>query len=265
MAFSPGYFFIIMILAVIVALVYILATYNNCEKIALSSVNAKEADPVRFRQLHNLVESMAIASGLPKPKVYIMPGNRINAFATGRNPDKAVICVTETALQKLNKQELEGVIGHEMSHIANYDVRFMTLVAVVVGAIAIFSQIFLRSLWFDGGRSSGNSDSGGNAIFMIIALVVAVLAPIIVMLVQLSISRKREYMADAGSVSFTRYPPGLINALKKINQEIKSEKELKVSGAVTPLLFAPNVRMEVTSLLATHPAIKDRIKKLEEM
>jgi heat shock protein HtpX len=174
-----------------------------------------------------------------------------------------VICVTEAALQKLNKQELEGVIGHEMSHIANYDVRFMTLVAVVVGAIAIFSQIFLRSLWFSGG--SRDSDSGGNAIFLIIAIVLAVLAPIIVMLVQLSISRKREYMADAGSVSFTRYPPGLIGALKKINQEIKSEKELKVSGAVTPLLFAPNVRMEATSLLATHPDINKRIRVLESM
>ncbi|MEM7817108.1 MAG: M48 family metalloprotease, partial [Candidatus Aenigmatarchaeota archaeon] len=178
LAFSPGYFFVIMTIASCVAIAYVLLTYNNCEKIALASVNAKPASPEDYPELHNAVENMALASGMPKPKVYIMPGKQINAFATGRGPNRAVICVTEGCIEKLNKQELEGVIGHEMSHIANYDIRYMTIVAVVAGAIVIFSQLFLRSLWFGGRRSEGRSE--GQAILMLIALALAIVAPIIV-------------------------------------------------------------------------------------
>ena len=184
-------------------------TYYNSDKIALASVHAKKADPLLHKDLYNAVENMSIASGMPMPKVYIMPGNQINAFATGRDPKHATICITEAALKRLNKQELEAVVGHEMSHIANYDIRFVTTVAVVVGAISIFSQLFLRSLWFKNDRKQGN------ALFFVIAIVLAILAPLIVKLVQLAISRKREFMADAGSVKLTRYPPGMINALKK--------------------------------------------------
>ncbi|UCD21086.1 MAG: M48 family metalloprotease [archaeon] len=244
-----------MIIATIIAIIYVLATYNNSEKIAISSAKAKPADPIRHRGFINAIDNMSIASGMPKPKAYVMPGSRINAFTAGRDPNRAIICVTEGALKKLSKQELEGVVGHEMAHIANYDMRFMTLVAIVVGAIAIFSQIFLRSLWFSGGRRSSGE---GGAILMIIAIALAILAPIIVMLVQLSISRKREFMADAGSVSFTRYPPGLVGALKKIGNEMGKEKKLEINRAVSHLLFAPNI-------LSTHPSIKDRIKKLEQM
>ena len=137
------FFFVIMIFGIIISLFYVLISYYNSDKIALASVNAKQASQQEYRQYHNIVEGLCIASGMPKPRLYIMKGEQINAFATGRDPQHAVICVTEGSLQKLNKQELEGVLAHELSHIANYDIRFMTLVAVLVGMIAIISEIFL--------------------------------------------------------------------------------------------------------------------------
>jgi len=254
--------FVMLILATIISIVYVLITYFNSAKIALASVKAQEADQVQHRELYNAVENMSIASGMPMPKVYVMPGDQINAFATGKDPQNSVVCVTEGALDKLNKQELEGVIGHEMSHVANYDIRFITIVAVVVGAISIFSQLFLRSLWFGGGRSSGDSDSGGNAIFLIVALVLAIIAPIIVKLVQLAISRRREYMADAGSVEFTRYPPGLIHALEKIKDD---DGKINVPDAVAPMFFSDTVKRNLAELFQTHPNINKRIAALESM
>jgi len=259
-AFSPEYFFTIMAFASLISIFYVLITYYNSDKIALASVGARKADPVLHRALYNAVENMSIASGLPMPKVYVMKGDSINAFATGRDPQHSSICVTTCALEKLDKEELEGVIGHEMSHIANYDIRFVTTVAVVVGAISIFSQMFLRSLWF---RSGNNDDrNGGNIIFFLIAIVLAILAPIAVKLVQLAISRKREFMADAGSVQFTRYPPGLINSLKKIKKE---QKGLRVPGAVAPMFFSSATKEKMAELFQTHPRIDQRIKALEAM
>ena len=161
-------------------------------------------------------------------------------------------------MQKLNKQELEGVLGHELSHIANYDIRFMTLAAVMIGMIAIISQIFLRSLWFGGGRDRDNK----NAILMIIGIALAILAPILVQLVQLAISRKREYAADASSVKFTRSPTGLIGALKKIKND---NNPVKVSGAIAPLFMSDPGRRDLSDLFATHPSLDSRIKILERM
>jgi heat shock protein HtpX len=259
MAYDPGSFFFIMILAIIFSLSYILISYYNSDKIAIASVNARPADRTQFRQYYDLVEGICLASGLPMPKLYIMNNEQINAFATGRNPEKAVICVTTGALQKLNKQELEGVISHEISHIANYDIRFMTLVAVMVGMIAIISEIFLRSLWF---RSSGNDREGkGNAIFLLIGIVLAILAPIFVQLVQLSISRKREFTADATAVKFTRTPTGLANALKKI----KNDKPMKISSAMKSLFMSDPARSKIQNLFSTHPPLDERIKILEKM
>ena len=259
-AFDPSYFTLIMILAISISLLYILGTYANANKIALASVKAKKADHVQHKQLYNAVENMSLASGMPMPGVYVMDSENINAFATGKNPQHAVICVTTGALKKLNKQELEGVVGHEMAHIANYDIRFITIVAVVVGAIAIFSQIFLRSLWFGGGGR--RNQGGGNIIFFVIAIGLAILAPIIVKLVQLSISRKREFMADAGSVQFTRYPPGMINSLKKIKHETKA---MKINSAISPMLFSDPAKKRFSNLFQTHPPINDRIKDLEKI
>ncbi len=249
--------FILAIFASILSLGYILLTYNFSDKIAIMSVGAKEADKNKDKILYGAVEKMAIASGLPMPKVYIMKGEQINAFATGKNPKNSLVCVTNGAIKKLNEDELEAVIGHEMSHIGNYDIKFVTIVAVVVGAISIFSELFLRSLWY-----RDNNDNNRNIIFILIAIVFAILAPIIVKLVQLSISRKREYMADAGSVQFTRYPKGLIGALNKIQND---HENLKVPGAIAPMFFSDTTKKRVIELFQTHPTIKKRIDALERM
>jgi len=259
-AFDSGYFFFIMIIAIIFSLSYILISYYNSHKIAVLSAGAKIANRSEYRDYYNIVEGLTIASGLPMPKLYIMPSNQINAFASGRNPKNSVVCVTEGALKKLDKRELEGVLAHELGHIGNYDIRYMTLVAVMVGMIAIISEIFLRSLWFKGG--GGGNDNKAGAIFMIIGIVLAIVAPIVVYFVQLSISRKHEYSADATAVKFTRYPQGLIGALKKIKQDYGVEsREKKVNKAIAPLFFANPFK----NIGSTHPDIDRRIKVLEKM
>jgi len=256
MAFAPEYFFLIMIIAIIFSISYILISYYNSDKIAIASVRAKKALREQYKKFYDAVEGLSIASGMPMPKLYIMPSQQINAFASGRDPKNSVICITQGAFDKLDKNELEGVIAHELGHIANYDIRYMTLVAVMVGMIAIISEIFLRSLWFSGGGSKDNK----NAIFIIIGIAMAILAPIVVYLVQMAISRKREFSADASSVKFTRYPQGLIRALKKIKQDnVPSEK--KVSKAIAPLFFANPFR----NIGSTHPPIEKRIEVLERM
>jgi heat shock protein HtpX len=254
-AFEPGFFFIIMIFSIIFSIGYLLISYYNSDKIAIMSVGAREAKRGDYRQYYDIVEGLTIASGLPMPKLYIMNSEQINAFASGRNPEHAVVCVTEGALKKLDKKELEGVLAHELGHVGSYDIRYMTLVAVMVGMISIISEIFLRSLWFRG----NNDDNKGNAIFIIIGIVLAILAPIVVYFVQLAISRKREFNADASAVKFTRYPPGLIGALKKIKSENQPEK--KINKAVAPLFFA-NPFKDIGS---THPDIDKRIQLLERM
>jgi len=257
LATDPGYFFIIMIIASLFSIFYVWFSYYNSDKIAVASVGAKEASREKHKDFYNLVEGLTIASGLPMPKLYIMNSENINAFATGRDPKHAVICVTEGALKKLERRELEGVLAHELGHVASYDIRYMTLVAVAVGMVSIISQIFLRSLWFGGGRSSNDK---GNAIYFIVAIALAILAPIVVFFVQMSISRKREFVADASAVKFTRYPRGLIGALKKIKQENK-EPEKKVSKVVAPLFISNPLK----GLGATHPPIEKRIAVLERM
>ncbi len=252
-AFEPGFFFIIMSVSIIFSMGYLLFSYYNSGKIAIASVGAKKADRNKYGQFYNLVEGLTIASGLPMPKLYIMESLQINAFASGRNPENAVICVTTRCLEKLDKKELEGVLSHELSHIANYDIRYMTLVAVMVGMIAIASEIFLRSLWF-------KSDSGNkHFILILIGIALAILAPITVQFVQMAISRKREFMADASGVKFTRYPQGLIGALKKIKGENYPEK--RISKAVAPLFFSNPFK----NIGSTHPPLDERIKILENM
>ena len=257
LAFSSAYFFLIMIIAIIFSISYILISYYNSHKIAIASVGATKAYKDDYKQYHNLVEGLILASGLPKPELYIMHSKQINAFASGRDPQHAVVCVTEGALEKLDKNELEAVLAHELGHIASYDMRYMTLVAVMVGMVAIISQIFLRSLWFSGG---GGSNDKSKAIFILIGIVLAIIAPLVVYLVQMSISRKREFVADASAVKFTRYPDGLIRALKKIKVD-NTPPEKKVSKAVAPL-FISN---PFGGLSSTHPPIEKRIQALERM
>ncbi|MEA3414001.1 MAG: M48 family metallopeptidase [Nanoarchaeota archaeon] len=254
-AFSTDYFFLIIVIAIIFSMSYTMFSYYNSHKIAIKSVRAKEAKRSEFPDYHRLVEGLCVASGLPKPKLYIMPDSQINAFASGRDPKHAVICVTQGALEKLGRRELEGVLAHELGHIGNYDIRFITLVSVMVGMVAIISQIFLRSLWF----RNGDNDKAG-MIFMIIGIVLAILAPIAVYFVQASISRKREYSADATSVKFTRNPEGLIGALEKIKTDhVKTEK--RVSKALAPLFFSNPFR----NAGSTHPPLDKRIETLKRM
>ena len=252
-AFEPGFFFIIMSISIIISLLYIWFSYYNSGKIAIASVGAKEASRERYKQFYDLVEGLTIASGLPMTKLYIMQSVQINAFASGRNPRNAVVCVTTGILEKLDKKELEGVLAHELGHVANYDIRYMTLVTVMVGMIAIASEIFLRSLWFHG------NNNNKNWILVMAGILMAILAPIFVQLVQMAISRKREFTADATAVKFTRYPQGLIGALKKIQKENYVEK--KVSKAVAPLFFSNPLK----NLANTHPPLEQRIKVLERM
>ncbi|HLD38346.1 MAG TPA: M48 family metallopeptidase [Candidatus Nanoarchaeia archaeon] len=255
MAFDPGYFFVIMIFAIIFSMIYVVIGYYNSHKIAVASVGAKPASREKHKMFFDLVEGLTLASGLPMPKLYVMPSNQINAFASGRDPKHAVICVTEGALNKLDRRKLEGVLAHELGHVGNYDIRFITLVAVLVGMVAIISQIFLRSLFFSHG--GGNKK---NVIFIIIGIALAIIAPIAVYLVQMSISRKREYSADATAVKFTRYPEGLIKALEKIKNE-HAPTEKKINKAVAPLFFANPFK----NLGSTHPPIEKRIEVLKRM
>jgi len=256
MAWGGMDIFFILIISIIISMSYILISYYNSGKISVASVGAQRADRNEYKEYYRLVEGLTIASGLPMPELYIMQSNQINAFASGRDPKHAVVCVTEGALNKLDKRELEGVLAHELSHVANYDIRYMTLVAVMVGMIAIISEIFLRSLH----SNSGGGNDKGKGFYILIGVILAILAPIVVQLVQLAISRKREYASDANAVKFTRYPAGLIGALKKIKGD-NSEPEKKVSKAVAPLFFANPLK----NLTSTHPPIDSRIANLERM
>ena len=256
MAWGGMDIFFILIISIIISMSYILISYYNSGKISVASVGAQRADRNEYKEYYRLVEGLTIASGLPMPELYIMQSNQINAFASGRDPKHAVVCVTEGAFNKLDKRELEGVLAHELSHVANYDIRYMTLVAVMVGMIAIISEIFLRSLH----SNSGGGNDKGKGFYILIGVILAILAPIVVQLVQLAISRKREYASDANAVKFTRYPAGLIGALKKIKGD-NSEPEKKVSKAVAPLFFANPLK----NLTSTHPPIDSRIANLERM
>lgn len=251
-AFDPGFFFIIMIISIIFSLSYILITYYNSDKIAIASVKAKKASKEHHKQYYDLVEALTIASGIPMPKLYVMHSPNINAFASGRNPENAVICVTTGMLEKLDKKEIEGVLAHELGHVANFDIRYMTMATVMVGLIAIISEMFLYSLWFRGGNNK-------NIVFILIGIAMAIIAPIVVKLIQFAISRKREYNADASAVKFTRYPNGLIGALTKIQKENYPEK--KISKAIAPLFFSNPLK----GLGSTHPPIEKRIKMLQRM
>jgi len=260
--FAPEMAVIMLIFAGLLILVDAYVTYMYGDKAVLSATGAKPADPVKHVYFINTVEGIALAAGIPAPKAYVIPNSEINAFATGRDPKHASITVTQGALDNLDRQELEGVVAHEMSHIGNYDIRFFMMVAIFVGLIAILSQIMLRSLRYSGGGDS--KDKGGAYIAILIAAVIlAILAPIISRLVQLSISRKREYLADATGVKLTRYPPGLAGALEKIKNVNKGK--MPVSEAVSHLFISDPKSTFMDSIFATHPPIEKRIAALRAM
>lgn len=239
-------------------------SYFQGDKIALWTSGAKQISADDNKYLYRMVENLSITSGMPVPKIYIIEDPAINAFATGRKPELASIAVTRGALEKLTNEELEGVLAHELSHIQNYDIRFMTLVAVLVGSISILAHIFLRSNLWSGRRRESNGGGQAMAIFMIVGVVLAILSPLIAELIKLAISRRREYLADASGSLMTRFPEGLANALEKIRIDNLPLKQ--ASPATAHLFFSNPLKGKTLSgLLSTHPPIEERIKRLREM
>ncbi len=257
-----------LILAVIIAVAMTFGSYYASDKIVLAISRAKPIRKEEYPYLYNVVEGLAIAAGLPKPRCYIIDDTAPNAFASGRNPKNSVIVVTKGLLQKLNRAELEGVIGHEMAHIKNYDVLVQTLAVVMVGVVALLSDWILRSFLWGGGRRRSRSKSSGNAgaILIVVGLVLAVLSPLISQLIRLAISRKREFLADANGALLTRYPPGLASALRKLAAD---REPLEAANKATAHLYIVNplqdIKGQVNKLFSTHPPIEERVAALESM
>jgi heat shock protein HtpX len=255
-----------LILAVIIASISALAGYYGSDKVVLGISRAHRASREDYPYLYNVVEGLAIAAGVPTPQCYVIDDTAPNAFATGRDPAHSVICVTTGLLQKMNRAELEGVIGHEMSHIRNFDIRLQTLAVVMVGIVALLSDWILRGFFWGGGRRGGRSKGNAGAILLIIGLVMAALAPLASQLIRLAISRRREFLADAGSAELTRNPAELASALRKIAADTEP---LEAANKATAHLFIvsplKDFRTRVNSLFDTHPPIEERIKALEGM
>lgn len=252
--------------AVIFSLISTTISYFHGDKIALWSSGAKPIVKEDNPYVYRLVENLCIAEGVPTPHIYIIEDQAINALATGRKPELASVAITRGAIEKLKNEELEGVLAHELSHVKNYDIRFMTLVAVMVGAISILANIFLRSRFFFGGRRRSDNDEGNQLmlVFMVIGIVLAILSPLIAELIKLAISRKREYLADASGALLTRYPEGLASALEKIQAE--NIPMAHASQATAHLFLAnPFQSKSFKSIFSTHPPIEDRIQKLRTM
>lgn len=257
--------YFILVIAVLIASVQALISFYYSDSISLATAGAKEAarqEP--FMELHRLVENLTITAGLPKPKVYVIQDPSPNAFATGRDPKHASIAVTTGLLEIMDKNELEGVIAHELSHVGNYDIRLMMVIVILVGTVALISDFALRWMWFGEGRRSNNNEGGqAQLILLIVAIALAILAPFAAMLIQLAISRKREFLADASGALLTRYPDGLASALEKISEYDKPIKH--ANRATAHLYISDPFKKKVSSLFMTHPPIAERIKKLHAM
>ncbi|MEI6478226.1 MAG: M48 family metallopeptidase [bacterium] len=253
----------VFLFAVMVSVIQGWVAYFHSDTIALLTARAIPLDQNQFGNVYKIVENLSITSGLPMPKLYLINDTALNAFATGRDPKHSSIAVTLGAIQQLDDNELAGVLAHELSHVGNEDIRLMSLVMVMAGLIALISDIMLRSMWFGGGRRRDNNGEGG-AILMVIAIALAILAPVAAALIQLAISRKREFMADANGVLLTRYPEGLISALKKIGGD---EEPLEVANKGSAHMYFANPlhgRMWFASLFDTHPPIEKRIEALQK-
>ena len=242
------------------------ASYYYSDKMILGMSGAKQIKKSDNPQLFRIVENLCIGTGIPMPKIYIINDSATNAFATGRDPKHSIVCVTTGILEKLDKAELEGVIAHELSHIQNYDTRVMAVVVILVGLVALLADFFMRSLWFGGGRRSDRGNAQG--IFLIIGIALAILSPLIATLIQLAVSRKREFLADASGALLTRYPEGLASALEKI---AKDKEPLEAANNATAHLYISNPFKSktsghwFTSLFNTHPPIEERINILRSM
>lgn len=258
-------------LAIFIAVFQAWLAYYYSDKITLAISGAREIKREENLKLHRVVENLAITAGLPEPKIYIIEDSSPNAFATGRDPKHASLAVTRGLLDKLGKIELEAVLAHELSHVGNYDIRLMSVVVVLVGVVALLSDWFLRWTWFGGRRRSDNEGGSLGLILFIIAIILAILSPLVATLIQLAISRKREFLADADGVMLTRYPEGLISALEKISED---KKPLEHANKATAHLYIVNPLKGhegqtsvgwFAKLFMTHPPIEERIKALQGM
>jgi len=261
---APDAVYVMVPISLLFVFIYTWSSYQYGDRVVLSSTGAVPAEGPQYTYLNDTVEGLAIAAGIPKPAVYVVPSDEINAFATGKDPEHASVAVTTGLMRTLDRQEMEGVIAHEMSHIRNRDVQFMTLVAVLVGLAGILSHMILRSYWWGGRRGRRDKDRGNIGLIIVaVGFVLAIFAPILTRLVQLAVSRRREFMADASGVELTRYPDGLADALEKIMKHNRGD--MKVSEAVSHLFIADPNRSALDALYATHPPIEERIKRLREM
>lgn len=270
LVFGTGWFGLA--IAIALAVLLQLASYYNGDRIVLASTRAREVTPEEQPRLHNIVEGLAIAAGVPKPRVWVVPEQAPNAFATGRDPEHASVAVTEGLLETMNRIELEGVIGHELAHVVDRDILYGTIVATVIGAVVLLSEFFMRALWWGGiGGRRGNDRGGGPAdLFMFaIGFALIILAPLFGQLIRLAVSRNREYLADAQGAMLTRYPPGLISALRKLAAAPTAMRS--ANNATAHLWLNQPSRVEgdrmgaMERLFSTHPPIAERIRRLEDM
>jgi heat shock protein HtpX len=254
--------------AVVISAGLALISYYSSDKVVLAISKARPATKEEFPYLVNTVEGLAIAAGVPMPRCYVIDDTAPNAFATGRNPQNSVICATTGLLAKLNRAELEGVIAHEMSHIKNLDIRLQTIAVVMVGIAALLSDWMMRGSWWGGGGRRGGSRDRGNAgaILAVVGFLLAALSPLIAQLLQLAISRRREFLADASGAMLTRYPAGLASALRKIASDTEP---LEAANKATAHLYIVNplkdIKGAVNRMFSTHPPIEERIAALEKM
>ncbi|MBI3649302.1 MAG: zinc metalloprotease HtpX [Actinobacteria bacterium] len=261
-----------LVVAVVIALLLQLGAYSYGDRLVLASARAREVSLEEQPRLHNIVEGLAIAAGVPKPRVWVVPEQAPNAFATGRDPEHSHVAVTQGLLDIMDRVELEGVIGHEMSHVLDRDILYGTIVATVIGAIVLISEFFMRAWWWGGigGRRRDSQNGGGIELALFaIGLVLVVLAPLFGQLIQLAVSRNREYLADAQGAMLTRYPPGLISALEKIRDAPHAMRSANNATAHLWLDQPSRVPGQETGrmerLFSTHPPIDERIKRLREM
>jgi heat shock protein HtpX len=255
------------VIAVIAAIVVVFSTFMSwyqSDRLVIAMTRARPADPVQYARLHNVVEEIAIAAGLPKPKVYIVDDPAPNAFATGRDPEHGVVAFTTGILQEMNRAELEGVTAHELAHIRNRDTLVSAIAAATAGALAIISDLMFRMMIFGGGRGRRNSNNAAGAFGLIAVLVGAILAPIAAVLLQAAISRKREALADATSVEFTRNPSGLRSALEKLAQD-NTVVKARASSVAHVWIESPLDESSMSKLFATHPPLSDRIAALKRL
>lgn len=262
---SPESAIIVLPLSLVLIVVYTYGSYMYGDSVVLAATNAKLAEGREYQYLRDSVEGLSISAGIPLPKIYIMESAEMNAYATGRDPEHASVAVTTGLVGKLDRLEFEGVIAHEVSHIKNRDILFMTLVAILVGLAAILSHVILRTFRYDIHRRGRSEKRGGGVELVVLAVgfVLAIFAPIVTRLVQFAVSRRREYLADASGSELTRYPEGLASALEKIMEH--NQGKMEVSEAVSHLFFVDPNRSPLDNLYATHPPIEERIRRLREM